>query len=256
MPGPWGPETPLLSRALFLVLALGFPSLPCASGPKVARWPRQGQAGAAERAGESDGAARAPAGAGFASGASQLEVGKGGGKPSSGRVAGGGSLAQGIYRRQGLGRPDQPLARSAQGLDRWGPSAGMQVGQALRPPGTTESQTEEALVTTTENVPCALWACEAAGPGEPPASPLHPPPPTRMRLQVWRGREGGEAVGVSGLGGQGAQLRSRAGETWGGACTPPPRGVPGVYAEGTGAPGRVSWAGPSTQGWVVTGLSM
>ena len=53
----------------------------------------------------------------------------------------------------------------------------MQVGQALRLPGTTESQTEKALVPATEHAACALWAREAPGPREPPASPLHHCPP-------------------------------------------------------------------------------
>lgn len=99
----------------------------------------------------------------------------------------------GVHRRQGLGRPDQPPALSAQGLDHWGPSAGMQVSQALRLTGTTKSQTEKALVPATEHAACALWAREAPGPREPPASPN----PLRMRLQVWVGGVGGMAVGES-----------------------------------------------------------
>nr|CAI9695918.1 unnamed protein product [Rangifer tarandus platyrhynchus] len=51
-----------------------------------------------------------------------------------------------------------PGASKLEGLDRRGPSAGMmRVSQALRPPGTPESQTEEALVPATEHAACALW---------------------------------------------------------------------------------------------------
>ncbi|CAI9156606.1 unnamed protein product [Rangifer tarandus platyrhynchus] len=55
-----------------------------------------------------------------------------------------------------------PGASKLEGLDRRGPSAGMmRVSQALRPPGTPESQTEEALVPATEHAACALWPMRA-----------------------------------------------------------------------------------------------
>ena len=102
----------------------------------------------------------------------------------------------------------------------------MQVGQALRLPGTTESQTEKALVPATEHAACALWAREAPGPREPPASPLHHCPPQDAAPGLGWGCVGGWRLVTPGLGGQGAQLGGRAGEAWGGDCTPPPRGVP------------------------------
>lgn len=62
--GAWGPETPPGREPSSWSWPTGVLPLPMPQA-QVARWPRQGQAGAADALAESDGAAHAPAGAGF-----------------------------------------------------------------------------------------------------------------------------------------------------------------------------------------------